>query len=248
MNRAWLSLIAIVCLCTPAFAQVPEMGRWQDLDFSAEEVHDRTAGQYHGMLADLATQGRLDDDAEVLARVQRVTATLIAAAVALKPEAAGWDWEVHISSDPDLDAYCMAGGKLMLGSDFARRLALDDGELATLIGHEVAHALADHHREALSSALYLSPMPSRSLEVLMSRIDTDLSLRLRLSRLSSIQEHEADQLGMILAPKAGWPASAMVSFYHKLAAVELPSALSDSHPQASARLGMAKALAILFGE
>ncbi|MGH8809963.1 MAG: M48 family metalloprotease, partial [Noviherbaspirillum sp.] len=202
MNRAWLCWVAIACLCATASAQVPEMGRWQDLDFSAEEVHGKTASQYHEMLADLAAQGRLDDDAEILARVQRVAATLIDAAIALKPEAVDWEWAVHVSSEPELDAYCMAGGKLMVGSGFVRRLALDDGELATLIGHEVAHALADHHREALSSALYLSPMPSRSLDVLMSRLDSDLSLRLRLSRLSYIQEQEADQLGMIVAHNA----------------------------------------------
>lgn len=248
MIRALLALVTTACLWSVAHAQVPEMGRWQDLDFPAEDVHRRAAEQYHEIVAELSGKGMLDEDAAMLARVRRVAATLIRAAADMKPEAAGWDWEVHVTGDPEVDAYCMAGGKLMIGSRFVRSLQLDDGELATLVGHEVAHALADHHREALSSALHISPMPTVSLDVMMSRLDTDLSLRIRLSRLSGMQESEADQLGMSLAHKAGWPAAAMVRFYQKLAAAESPAESFSGHPRAYSRISMAKGMAMLFGE
>lgn len=247
MKRAWLT-VAAACLCSAAFSQVPETGRWQDLDFSAVEVHTRTADQYWDTLIALSQRGQLDDDRKILARVKAIAPALIHAATALKPEAAKWDWEIHTSSAANIDAFCMAGGKLMVGSAFVRRLDLDDGELATLIAHEVAHAVADHHREFLSSVLHVSPLPATSLDVTMSRLDSDLSLQMKLSTLSHIQEREADQLGMTIMHRAGWPADAMVGFYRKLAAIEKPSALSSSHPSAASRLSMAKGMMILLEE
>lgn len=247
MNRIWLSMAA-ACICSITFAQVPETGRWQDLDFSEVDVHSRNANQYWDKLVELSREGRLDDDAAILARVKAIAPGLIRAAIRMKPEAGEWVWEIHTTSSPDIDAFCMAGGKLMIGSAFVRRLDLDDGELATLIAHEAAHAVADHHREYLSSVLHVSPLPSTTLDVTIARLESDFSLWMKLAKLSSIQEREADQLGMILAHEAGWPGAAMVSFYEKLAAAESPSATSASHPTAASRLSLAKALVKLIGE
>ncbi|HEV2609703.1 MAG TPA: M48 family metalloprotease [Noviherbaspirillum sp.] len=238
--------VFIASLCSASLAQVPETGRWQDLDFSKSDVSSRTDDQYWDMLVDLSKQGRLDDDPTVLGRVKSIASGLIQAAATIKPEIAAWNWEIHTTSAPGIDAFCMAGGKLMVGSEFVRKLQFDDGELATLIGHEVAHAVADHHREFLSSVLHISPLPATSLDVTISRLDSDLSLQMRMASLSSIQESEADQLGMILTHRAGWPAAAMVSFYRKLVATEKPSILAASHPSATSRLSMAKGMAALL--
>lgn len=241
--------IAAACLCAAAAqAQVPELGRWQELDFGEVDVHTRTADRYWDMLIALSKDKRLDDDSVVLSRVKAIAPSLIHAAIRMKPEAAQWDWEIHTTSAEGIDALCMAGGKLLIGSAFVRRLDLDDGELATLVAHEIAHAVADHHREFLSSVLHVSPLPSSSVDITMARLDSDLTLQVKLARLSSIQEREADQLGMILAHRAGWPAASMVGFYRKLAAAEAPSAMSGSHPSAASRLNMAKGMRLLFGE
>ena len=242
-----LRCLLAVCCCQTAFAQVPETGRWQDLDFSAEEVQSRTASQYHHILVGLAKRGILDDDVAILKRVQRVAWTVVHAAITAKPATATWRWEVHVTSDPEQEASCMAGGKLLLGSKFIARLGLQDGELAGLIGHEVAHAVAEHHREELTAVLHINPAhPERSLDILMAQLDADYSLQIRLARLLRIQESEADQLGMALAYRAGWPMASIVNFFEKLATAEHSGANSWTHPTAATRLQAARSLALVL--
>ena len=239
-------LMALSLMHAGVRAQVPESGRAQELGFSAEEVDTPMEDRYIERMVDLAAAGRLDEDRALLARLRAIGEGLIKAAVALKPEAAAWQWEIHTTGDPEVDALCMAGGKILVGSAFVRRLALADGELATLLAHEVAHAIAEHHRETLSEALALNRPLRVPVEVVMERLDSDLSLQIRLSRLSSLQESEADQLGMVLAHRAGWPAAQMVSFYRKLQAEGQFALVSTAYPAASSRVSMASGMALLF--
>jgi hypothetical protein len=189
--------IAVLVLQSGVFfgacAQVPESGRWQELSFSAEQVDASMEDRYIGRTVDLAAAGKLDEDRALMARLRAISPGLIRAAVQLKPEAAQWQWEIHTTSDPEVDAICMSGGKILVGSAFVRQLDLNDGELATLLAHEVAHAVAEHHRETFSEALFLNRFPAVPLEVVMERLDSDLTLQIRLSTLSSLQESEADQ-------------------------------------------------------
>ncbi|MBI1889754.1 MAG: M48 family metalloprotease [Burkholderiales bacterium] len=247
MKRALQILIASISFCSAASAQISELGRWQDLDYTAHDVHLRAGFQYQDLLVELASTNHLDDDTVLLKRAETIVTNMARAAISLKPESANWQWEVHTTSNPTVEALCMAGGKLLIGSEFVRRLQLDDGELAALIAHEMAHALADHHREMLSNVRRISPLPRASLDIIMLQLETDLTLQLRLSQLSVLQEQEADQLGMILVHRAGWPSPAMVRFYQKMAATDSPSAFSSSHPSSASRLSMAKGMARLLG-
>jgi len=239
--------LALWLVCA-AVAQVPETGRWQNFTFSPEAVHAYTATRYREILAELDAKGGLDDTPALTERVSRIAETLIRSAIALKREAATWQWEIHTTSDADWVASCMAGGKLLVGTKFIQQLGLDDGELATLLGHEIAHALAEHQREELSEVALLDPThPTIEIETAASRLETDLGVQIRLARLSRIQENEADQLGMILAKNASWPIVDMVGFYQKLVDADPPTFRAWSHPSAAARLNMAQILAILLG-
>lgn len=238
----------LLIACGAAFAQVPESGRVQELRYSAAEVDARMEERYIDRTVELAAAGKLDEDLRLLARLRYISAELIRVAIGLKPEAAQWQWEVHTTSDPDVDALCMAGGKILVGSAFVRQLALTDGELATLLAHEMAHVVAEHPRETFSEAMLMNRLPSLPLEVVMARLDSDLSLQIRLSDLSSLQESEADQLGMVLAHRAGWAAADMVSFYRKLAGSEQSALVSSAYPATASRLSMAQGMARLFGE
>jgi predicted Zn-dependent protease len=126
------------------------------------------------------------------------------------------------------------------------RLKLDDGELAVLLAHEVAHIVAEHERETLSEAL-LDSHRDLPLDVVDERLASDIPLQLRLSKLSAIQEREADQLGMLMAFRAGWPCSAMLRFYAKLAEDSAGPTLLASHPSGTTRLSLAKGMSRLLG-
>jgi len=242
-----LLIVAQACAQDIAPAPVPDTGRWQELRFSAAEVAARGEDRYIAQVVDLAAAGKLDRDRALLERLQSISESLARAAVTLKPEAADWQWELHLSSDPSIDAICLAGGKLLVGIPFIKRLHFDDGELATLLAHEIAHAIAEHQREYFSEALLATRRPELPLDVLQERLDTDLPLQMRLARLSAIQEREADQLGMVIAHRAGWPPPAMLRFYRKLAADSAASPLIASHPDATSRISMAKGMLRLFG-
>ena len=117
------------------------------------------------------------------------------------------------------------------------------------LGHEIAHALAEHHREELSEVVLRDPAhPNIGIETAMARLEMDLSLQIRLAMLSRIQESEADQIGMILAQRAGWPVADMVSFYRKLLDADPLTFRDWSHPSAASRLNMAQILAVLLSQ
>ena len=241
-----LALAALV-FSRVAVSQVPVLGRWQDFAYTAEAVESQAALEYQDTLATLRGQGQLDHDARLAARVRSIAAGLIEQAIVVKPAAAAWTWEIHVSSSKDQQASTMAGGKLLIGSAFIRRLKLTDGELATLLAHEIAHAIAEHQREELSQVFYLnSASLPLSVPTAMARLDSSWSLQIQLSKLSRMQESEADQLGMTLAHMANWPAASMVSFYRKLSKSGEDPGLSRSYPSAASRLATAETLARLF--
>jgi predicted Zn-dependent protease len=246
-KKGWRTCLLLVAFSQAAVAQIPVLGRYQDFAYSADAVQSQAELAYGELLTELRSKRRLDDEPDLNRRVQHIAAGLIAKAIEKKPAAATWHWEVHTTSEPNQAASCFAGGKLVFGTAYIRRLDLNDGELATLIAHEVAHAVAEHQREELSRVFYLNAgsLPL-SVATAMVRIDSDFSLQIKVATLLKIQESEADELGMILAHNAGWPAASMINFYTKLAASDAPTLLSWTYPSAASRLNMAHILGIIF--
>ena len=187
---------------------------------------EAAAVQYRAMLAAMSAKGRLDDDPILLERVRRIGAGIIAAAGQARPETSTWPWEIHVTSDPSQAAFCMAGGKVLVGRAFVARLALTDGELAMLLGHEIAHAVADHRREASRATM-----------------ESDPAAEVREASIAVMQEDEADRIGMELAHRAGWPAASLVGFFDKLAAREPAGSFSSTHASAAARAEAARTMA-----
>lgn len=230
-SRTLGGIALTMALCgSMAFAQPANLSH-APAGIEDEAFRNEAAAQYRKILAGLSAKGKLDDDGVALERVRRIAKGLIAAAAEARPETATWSWEVHVTSDASTGAFCIAGGKLLVGSALVKRLDLSDGELAMLLGHEIAHAVAGHRREATRSSM-----------------DADVAQEIRQAEIAVMQENEADQIGMGLAYRAGWPTTSLVSFYDKLAAQEGPGTFNSSHPSAQSRATTARAMAQQLGK
>ena len=185
----------------------------QAAELTRQLVEARAAQLYAARLNDHV----LDADTRFTARVTNIAATLIARARRDYPETAGWDWEVHTTNDPDQNADCMAGGKILLSQAYVQRLELADAELAMLLAHEIEHAALHHNLKEYQQALRLEPRwAGRPFLELEHAVDHDSTLIDQLAATNYEQEVEADREGMQLAWRAGWPAEQLAGYFKKM--------------------------------
>jgi Zn-dependent protease with chaperone function len=237
MVRPWLAVM-ILMYTGSALAAAPVTGRTQHMVFPRAPVQTAAAQAYHHQLDRLAAQGRLDTDKHRLNRVRHICSKLIAQAILLKPEAAHWPWEIHITSDPQVAASSMAGGKLLVGTHFIDNYQLNDNELAVVMAHEIGHVVAEHVREQMSLVANLDTHArNRTIKVadVINSMESDISVVFSLQPLSRLQEMEADDIGIELAARAGIAPSAVVSFYTKLTRVDGGQSIFDTHGPAYQR-------------
>lgn len=194
--------------------------RQQRFAVSSEQIEQASAQSYAKMLQEAAAKGILNRDAAQLARVRNVAQRLIARTPAFRPDATRWRWESNVFHSSEVNAFCMAGGKIGVYSGLIERLALTDDELAAVVGHEMAHALREHVREQVSLQ-YAQQLPliliaavtgNESLARLGDMV-ADVTLGLPRSRQA---ETEADRIGVELAARAGYDPRAAVSLWQKM--------------------------------
>ena len=128
-----------------------------------------------------------------------------------------------------MNAYCMAGGKMVVFTGLLNGLDLTDDELAQVMAHEVSHALLSHGAERASVALVVELLGAaveatgrtaydQDLRRLGADLTTSLAWQLPNSRGA---EAEADSVGIELAAKAGFDPSAAVTLWKKMSARRL---------------------------
>ena len=119
---------------------------------STEQVNQMYAQSYQETLSAASQKGVLAKNSALSKRVNGIAQRLIAEVPAFRPDAAQWDWEVNVIESPELNANCGPGGKIIFYSGLIDKLKLTDDEIAAVMGHEIAHALREHGREAMSKA------------------------------------------------------------------------------------------------
>jgi predicted Zn-dependent protease len=210
-----------------------------------EEVMAGADRLYRERLDEARRHNRLDGNPALLARLTRIAAPLIAQAARDYPGTAHWRWEIHTTADADENAFCMAGGKLLIGQAFVAGLGLDDAELAMLLSHEMQHALLQHNRKEYEEAMRIEPafrqQPFAALEY---AVDHDADLIAGLAGFNRLQEIEADREGLKLAWRAGWPAGRLARYFRKMMrASAYPNAERAGYPAPSLRWRNARELA-----
>ena len=246
MIRLCLMILSLFCTAQ-VFAGAPVTGRDQHMIFSRAAVQLEAAKAYHQEVARLSRLDQLDNDPQLLHNVRRICSQLIAQAIQLKPIAAYWPWEVHITSDREVAAYSMGSGKLLVGTNFIKSYKLSNDELAVALAHEIGHVIAEHVREQVSEAAsFKTSVPLHTIKVadVINAMQSDISVYLRLQSLSQLQEMEADDIGIELAARAGIPPAAVVSFYDKIAKDDNRQSLFDTHGSVAQRVKFVESMAI----
>ena len=209
----------------------------------AEEVEAAAAQQYRQMLSQAAQQRALaPDNHPQLLRLRYIAQRIIPFTTEWNPRAKQWKWEVNLIGSKELNAFCMPGGKIAFFYGILQQLQLSDDEVATIMGHEVAHALREHARErmgkstatqigasALSAILGLGNLGNQVL---------GMGSQLLTLKFSREDETEADIVGMELAARAGYDPGAGVTLWQKMMAVSRgePLAFMSTHPSSEARI------------
>jgi predicted Zn-dependent protease len=241
-------LLVAVAVVVAGCQSAPVTGRQQFMIVPESQAIEASTEAYAQVLAPIQKQGKLNDDPAMKARVDQITARLIAQAIKYRPETQSWNWQVAVIDDPKtLNAWCMAGGRMAIYSGIITQLNLSDDEIAQVMGHEIAHALAKHTAERMSTAmasqaaLQIGAMllgtgsATSDMALQAAAVATTVGVQLPNSRQ---QESEADRIGIELAAKAGYDPHAAPRLWAKMLQATGGKGQSDflsTHPQSEKR-------------
>ena len=241
-------LLALTCSLLVASCATSPTGRTQLMLVSEDQAISSSRQAYAQEMSRYKQAGQLVTDERLLARVRTITGRLVAQAVKARPDSAKWQWSVQVIDDPkNVNAWCMAGGRMAIYTGLIQKVDPTDDELAQVMGHEIAHALANHTAERMSMAMagnlgvmaagVMSDNPGQSMAVAATA--AKLAVDLPNSRAA---ETEADQIGIELAAKAGYDPRSAITLWQKMGKVGggAPPAFLSTHPsdtQRQQRLG-----------
>ncbi|GAA0622121.1 M48 family metallopeptidase [Halomonas beimenensis] len=179
-------------------------------------------------------------------QVQCVARAVVEAARRHYPETAMPEaWEVVVFDDPSPNAFALPGGRIGVHAGLLR-VAQTPSQLAAVIGHEVAHVLADHGNERLTqqlgikAALLLVGLLGEgelAQEPLMRALGIGARLGLTLP-FSRTHEEEADLMGLEIMAEAGFDPAQSVALWRNMAAAggDQPPEFLSTHPAHGSRI------------
>lgn len=137
----------------------------------------------------------------------------------------GYEWEFNLIDDPQANAWAMPGGKVAIYTGILP-LTMDENGLAVVMGHEIAHAVANHGDERMSQGLLaqlgglalsaaISQKPAETQQLFMAAYGAGAQIGVLLP-FSRLQESEADHLGLIFMAMAGYDPHGAVPFWQRM--------------------------------
>lgn len=248
MKKEIVFFIALMLLLN-ACGSVPLTGRKQMLLVSDQEVMSSSLKQYTDYLK---TNTRSSDKAktDMVVRVGRNIAVATEAylkANGMENEIKNFSWEFNLIKDPQVNAFCMPGGKIVVYEGLLPYTTTDDA-LAVVVGHEVAHAVAKHANERMSQqlmtqygAVILNTALSQKSDAVKSLSSTIYGLGAQYGIMlpySRKHEYEADYMGLVFMAMAGYNPEAAVAFWQRMSSSsggKTPELIS-THPSDASRI------------
>ena len=252
MKKLTLTGIAAVVLLCWSCSTVPLSGRNRLSFVNESEMQTAAAQSYSTLLKAPETKVLNNADAQRVKRIGQKIATAVTQymnANGYAEQIQGFNWEFNLIDSKEVNAWCMPGGKVAVYSGILP-VTKDDAGLATVMGHEIAHAVARHSSERASKAAVaqglgglLGAAAGNQSAVTQEMINKAYGLGAQgfyLLPNSRTQELEADHLGLIFMSMAGYNPSNAVSFWQRMAAVsqssQKPPEFLSTHPADNTRI------------
>ena len=229
---------------------VPITGRTQNLMVEDGQVLGLATQQYQEFMK----SAKLSTNATNTAMVKRVGQNLANAvtsymnAAGLASEIANFNWTFNLVQDKQANAWCMPGGLIVVYEGILP-ITQDESSLAIVMGHEIAHAVARHSAEQMSTQMkqqYGLQIGTAILGGLgmgtntSSLIGAIVANGFNFKNLSYSRDHEseADHMGLIFAAMAGYDPQTAVTFWQRMAAskTNTTSEFLSDHPSDETRI------------
>jgi predicted Zn-dependent protease len=238
-------LLTIVTAC----ATVAVTGRKQLSLVSNDEINQMSAQQYQEVIK----TGPISTNQEQTAMVKRVGVRIqkgveqYMAEKGLSSQLAGFNWEFNlIQDDKTVNAWCMPGGKVAFYTAILP-ICQDEQGVAVVMGHEVAHAIANHGAERMSNGLLaefglstigaaMGQNPTMTQQIFMQAVG--MGTNVGMLKFSRSHESEADHMGLIFMAMAGYDPSSAPKFWERMASTggQEPPEFLSTHPSHSTRI------------
>ncbi len=245
-----LALVAAILVGCGTSSTVPISGRKRTLMVSDEQVLSLSNQQYQEYMQ----TAKPSTNAANTAMVKRVGQNLANAVVTylnangLGSEVSQYKWEFNLVQDQSVNAFCMPGGKIVVYEGLLP-ITQDETSLAIVLGHEIAHAVAKHSAEQMSTTIK-QQYGAQALSVLMTGAGASSGLQQvagtvfglgakgASAKYSRDHESEADYMGIIFAAMAGYNPDAAVPFWQRMSQATGGGSTSwlSTHPSDATRI------------
>lgn len=253
-SRPAILMVTVLSFVFVTCSTVPITGRRQLSLIPSSEIMGASFGQYDQFLK----ENKLSTDQQATAMVKRIGKRVQGAVERylsdhnMSDQLEGYKWEFNLVESKDVNAWCMPGGKVVVYSGILPVTKTEDG-LAVVMGHEIAHAVAEHGNERMSQGLLanlggmalqeaLSNKPQQTQQLWMAAFGLGAQFGVLLP-FSRTQESEADHLGLIFMAMAGYNPTEAVAFWQRMAANKggsAPPEFMSTHPADDTRIAQIK--------
>ncbi|MEJ5994218.1 M48 family metallopeptidase [Pedobacter sp. Du54] len=220
---------------------------------SAADLEQQAAIGYSQFLSD--PQTKVVTNSIETQRVKRVGANIAAAVTKYMndngygEQIKNYRWEFNLIQSSEINAWCMPGGKVAVYTGILP-VTKDDAGLATVMGHEIAHAIAQHSVERASTMLkaqlggaVVGVATSGRSEATQNTVNQLFGIGAQAGYIlpnSRNQELEADRLGLSFMAMAGYNPQTAVAFWQRMAAASegssKPPEFLSTHPADDTRI------------
>ena len=242
-------LIFLSFLFLLSCAVVPMTGRKQFVAIPSSQMITLSAESYSQVLA----EAKLSTNNYYVNTVRKVGEKLTAAVETylkqnnLESATEGYEWQYNVLVSEELNAWCMPGGQIAFYEGILP-VCKDENGIAVVMGHEIAHAVAQHGNErmsqqlalqmggiALSEALKTQKQETIDLAMLAFGVGAQVGVVLPYSRT---HESEADELGLYFMAMAGYNPQTAPAFWERMAgkSESRPPEFLSTHPDPSNRI------------